>query len=64
MMARSPLVIKNGAECASSVIRRQEEWGIETLAAAFGVTNRSLFLQLNLVLTRGVFESGRRLLIF
>jgi type I site-specific restriction endonuclease len=31
MIARSPLVIKSGAEYVSSVIRRQEEWGIETL---------------------------------
>jgi len=31
MIARSPLVIKNGAEYFASVIRRQEEWGIETL---------------------------------
>src|SRR5216110_1078986 len=31
MIARSPLVIKNGTEYFSSVIRRHEEWGIETL---------------------------------
>jgi hypothetical protein len=31
MSARNPLVIKNGSNYCSSVIRRQEEWGIETL---------------------------------
>ena len=31
MISRSPLVVRNGAPYSSSIIRRQEEWGIETL---------------------------------
>ena len=31
MISRSPLVVRNGAPYFSSIIRGQEEWGIETL---------------------------------
>ena len=31
MSPRSPLVVRQGAQYAASVIRRQEEWGIETV---------------------------------